>query len=416
MALHPSSHAHSSTHASHASHAHASHAASKAKPSLAAEEGEGGGFAAQLLKAHPAADKDAKAVDVKPKADAAKKPTDDKDDQDGKGSADASAKDGKDDKDAKTAEAPLPPIDPSALMALQQPIAPPTLSLADKTATAGDHDDFASDPLGALRKAASGKPGKEDGKAALLASLGAGKQASGVATAAGVPGQGAAATADITAALAKAEGAVKAATEARDSLAALLPPADPVAVQAGAIGAPVNALMDASHGAHAAPPTAPAQAMLPMTPQSPTFAPALGHQIEVWMKGGVQHAEVQLNPQDLGPIRVRIEMDGAQARVQMSADVQSTRDALQQAMPQLSEQLGQVGLSLSGGGVSDQSAFQQSQAQAQAQANADGGLGGGRSGTGGQGTAGQGGGLEDIAMASAARQQAQRRGLLDMYA
>jgi flagellar hook-length control protein FliK len=415
MALHPSTHAHSPTHASHASHAHAAHAASKAKPSLTAEDGEGGGFAAQLLKAQPAADKDAKAVDNKPKADAAKKPTEDKD---GKASADGEAKsrDGKDDKDAKTIEAKAPPVDPNALMAPPQPVAPPTTSLADKTVATSDHDDFASDPLGALRAAASAKPGRtgkdDDGKSALLASLGAGKQAPGAAPAAGAQGKGAFATGDIAAALAKAEGAVKAATDARDSLAAMLPQADPVVVQAGAVGAPVNALMDASHGTHAAAPTPPAQATLPMTPQSPTFAPALGHQIEVWMKGGVQHAEVQLNPQDLGPIRVKIEMDGAQARVQMSADVQSTRDALQQAMPQLSEQLGQVGLSLSGGGVSDQPAFQ----QAQAQANADGGSGGGRSGVGGHAAAGQGGGLEDIATASAARQQAQRRGLLDLYA
>jgi flagellar hook-length control protein FliK len=125
----------------------------------------------------------------------------------------------------------------------------------------------------------------------------------------------------------------------------------------------------------------------------------------------VQHAEVQLSPQDLGPIRVKIEMEGSTTRVQMSADVQSTREALQQAMPLLSEQLGQVGLSLTGGGVSDQPAFQQSQAQAQA---GNGGSGGnGRPGAGGQaGTDGGG----DIAMASAARQQAQRRGLLDTYA
>ena len=51
------------------------------------------------------------------------------------------------------------------------------------------------------------------------------------------------------------------------------------------------------------------------------------------MRDGVQHAEVQLSPQDLGPIRVQIAMEGAQTRVEMSADVQSTRDALQQAMP-----------------------------------------------------------------------------------
>jgi flagellar hook-length control protein FliK len=403
MALHPSTHAHSTPHAPHASHAHAAHAASKAKPALTAEEGEGGGFAAQLLKAQPAA-KDAKAVDAKPKAETAKKPADDKD---GKDSADA--KDGQDGQDGKTADAKAPPVDPAALLAAQpQPIAPPTTSLADKGA--GDHDEFATDPLGALRKAA-GKAGKDDGKQALFASLGDGKQAAGT-TAAGLAGKGAASTGDIAAALAKAEGAVKAATEARDSLAAMLPQPDPMAVQAGAVGAPANALQTPDLGVHQAPPAPLAQATLPMTPQSPAFAPALGQQIDVWMKGGMQHAEVQLSPQDLGPIRVRIEMEGAHARVHMSADVPSTRDALQQAMPQLSEQLGQVGLSLTGGGVSDQPAFQQSQAQA----NSEGGFGGsGRPGAGGQ-PGGHAGGGEDIAMASAARQQAQRRGLLDLYA
>ena len=410
MALHPSTHAHSSTHASHASHAHAAHAASKARPVLAAEEGDGGGFAAQLLKAHPTAAKDAQAADAKPKAEPAKKPTEAKDDQGGDAKE---AKDGQDDKDAKAAEARAVPLDPAALLAQQQaqPVAPPTTSLADKSAAADAHDDFATDPLGALRKAAA-KPGKDDGKQALLASLGAGKPAPADASAAGVKGKGAVATGDIAAALAKAEGAVKAATEARDSLAAMLPQTDPMAVQAGAIGAPANALQTPDQGVHAAPAAAPAQATLPMPPQSPAFGPALGHQLDVWMKGGVQHAEVQLSPQDLGPIRVRIEMDGAQTRVHMSADVQSTRDALQQAMPDLSQQLGQVGISLTGGGVSDQPAFQQSQAQA----NADGGFGGsGRQGAGGP-AGGTSGGIEDIALASAARQQAQRRGLLDMYA
>jgi len=284
--------------------------------------------------------------------------------------------------------------------------------LADKTAT-DDHDDFATDPLGALRKAAA-KPGKDDGKAALMAGLAAGKQPATPANAAGVPGKGAAAAGDVAAALAKAEGADKAAGSAKDSLAAMLPQPDPLAVQAGAIGAPANAPLD-DKASHAAQQPAPAQATLAMPPQAPTFAPALGHQIDVWMKGGVQHAEVQLSPQDLGPIRVKIEMDGAQARVQMSADVQSTRDALQQAMPQLSEQLGQVGLSLSGGGVSDQPAFQQAQAQANGGFGGQGG-GNGRSGGGHGGPADKSGGLEDIAAASAARQMAQRRGLLDTYA
>ena len=333
MALQPNHpRVHSSSHNAHAAHAHAAHAASKAKPSLNAEDGAGGaggGFAAQLAKAQPATGKDVNGADAaKPKTEA-RKPADDKDGAD--------ARDGKDDdssdKDTKSADAKAPVVDPAALLAAQQAAAAPsTTSLADKTAT-DEHDDFASDPLGALRKAAA-KPGKDDGQAGLMAGLAGGRQAAVPANAAGVPGKGAAAAGDVAAALAKAEGADKAAGAAKDSLAAMLPQPDPLAVQAGAIGAPANAPLD-NKAADAAPQAAPAQATLPMPPQAPTFAPALGHQIDVWMKGGVQHAEVQLSPQDLGPIRVKIEMDGAQARVQMSADVQSTRDALQQAMPQL---------------------------------------------------------------------------------
>jgi len=412
MALHPSTHAHSSPHASHAAHAHAAHAASKAKPVLTADEGQGGGFAAELLKAQPAADKDAKALDGRPKAEAAKKPGGDKTGQDATDARQArDDKDARDAKDAPVADARTPPLDPAALLPVQPPVAPPTTSLADRTAATGEHDDFAADPLGALRKA-SARPGKDDGRQALVAGLGAGKPGTAPATASGLPGKGAAATGDIAAALAKAEGAVKAATEARDSLAAMLPQPDPVAVQAGAIGAPANAPLQGNPGAHAAAPTPPAQASLAIPPQSPAFGPALGQQIEVWMKGGVQHAEVQLSPQDLGPIRVRIEMEGTQTRVHMSADVASTRDALQQAMPDLSAQLGQVGISLTGGGVSDQPTFQQSPSQAQA--GGDGGFGGAGRGAGLAGAVGGGG--EDVALAAAARQQAQRRGLLDMYA
>ncbi len=294
-----------------------------------------------------------------------------------------------------------------------QQIAPPTTSLADKTAAAAaDGAADAMGALGALRKGA----GKGNGKEALIASLGAAQDGAKTAKAtdplAGVA-MGAPSRGEITAALAKAEDAVKAATDARDSLAALLPQPDPVTVQAGAVGAAPNAVQDANQGVNQAPAPMPVHATLPMLPQAATFAPALGHQLDTWMKNGVQHAEVQLSPQELGPIRVRIEMDGAQTRVHMTADVASTRDALQQAMPQLSDQLGLAGLSLSGSSVSDQPSFQQSQAQA----NADGGFGnGGRSSGATRETGGAGDLHADAAIASAARQHAQRRGLLDMYA
>jgi len=376
----------------------AKHGASKARASTGTDgQDEGGDFAAQLLRARPQ-DADLPTADAQAKPDAARKtPKDDDGDDDAA--------------QAPSADARPAPTDPNALPPWAPAVAPPTTSLADKPTVAADDAQLADDPLGALRKAASAGKGGRD---ALLAGLDAGRQAAPAAAGA-LGDKGMLAAGDMSAALAKAEGAANAATNTRDGMAALLPQADPVAVQAGAVGASPNALLDPNAGANQAAPAAPAQAALAMPPQSPTFVPALGQQIELWMKGGVQHAEVQLSPLDLGPIRVKIEMAGAQARVEMSADVQSTRDALQQALPQLSDQLGQVGLSLTGGGVSDQPAFQ---SPAQAQANADGGFAGARGGRqgGADSRAATLGGGDDFAAASAARQAIQRRGLLDMYA
>ncbi len=396
MSTHPSIHhanaSHSAAHAiAHARNAPKAHAAS------ADDDGDGGGFAAQLLRAQP--DQDAKPADTDAaKADANKTSKDDAD------------KDGKDDKSAKTADAAAPAVDPNAPPPWP-PQAAPTTSLAAKP----DADaDGAADPFAALRK---GKGAKDVGLAALGLGKDAGKDTK-ASDAAALQGKGSKSAADFTAQLGKGEGAGNGATGTADAMSALLPQADPVvAVQAGAVGASPNALLDNNAAANQPAPTPPAQATLPMTPQSPTFAPALGQQIAVWMKDGIQHAEVQLSPMDLGPIRVKIEMAGAQTRVEMAADVQSTRDALQQALPQLADSLGQVGLSLSGGGVSDQSTAQQQQAQTQAafaDARGTGGSGGRAGATHSRGGVGDVGG-EDFAAASAARQVAQRRGLLDMY-
>lgn len=389
--------AHSHAHPSKASHSAANAIAApragahvRARADADADAG-GEGFAAQLMRAQP------QEHDAAPKSDAKDASAKDKDD-----------KSAKDDRKDAAADGTQKQPDPSMLP--WPPQAQTTAALAAQSAPADA--DGKSDPLAALRKGAGkGKDGKE-----ALAALALGKDGHATGTTAALAaGKGTPAAADFAAMLGKGEGAGNSATGTKDGLAALLPQADPATVQAGAIGASPTSTLE-SNPAQQAPQTPPAQATLPMPPQAPTFAPALGHQIDVWMKDGVQHAEVQLTPQDLGPIRVRIEMDGVHARVEMAADVQSTRDALQQALPQLSDQLGQVGLSLAGGGVSDQSA---SQSQAQAFAM-DGGAQGrsGRGQGGGGHAAGQGGagGLEDVAAASAARQAAQRRGLLDMYA
>jgi flagellar hook-length control protein FliK len=111
----------------------------------------------------------------------------------------------------------------------------------------------------------------------------------------------------------------------------------------------------------------PAQATLPQPPGSAAFPAALGAQLNTWLKDGVQYATLELNPQDMGPIDVRIALRDGRTEVQLGADVAATRAALTEALPELAEALGDVGLSLSGGSVSDQTGQHARQGEGQAQ-------------------------------------------------
>ena len=144
---------------------------------------------------------------------------------------------------------------------------------------------------------------------------------------------------------------------------------------------------------------APARARLPQPPTSPAFAPALGLQISTWLREGVQHAALELNPAELGPIDVRIALRDGQAQVALAADVPFTRQALAEALPQLAEALGEVGVQLAGGDVSDQ-AGRRARDEAAAGARAPG--------------AGVSAGSDTAPTSAPAGSR--RRGLLDLYA
>lgn len=92
---------------------------------------------------------------------------------------------------------------------------------------------------------------------------------------------------------------------------------------------------------------------------SPAFAPALGVQVSMLVKNGIGEARLNLNPAELGPIAVKIELDGRQAQVMLSADLAQTRGVLEQALPTLASAMNDAGFTLSGGGVSQQSTQQQ---------------------------------------------------------
>ena len=146
----------------------------------------------------------------------------------------------------------------------------------------------------------------------------------------------------------------------------------------------------------AAPAAPPAQPPLAM-PADPAqgFDDGFGTRL-VWMaEQRLGHAEIRLNPEHVGPIEVRVELDGEQVRAEFHSAHAEVRQAIEASLPRLRELLGQHGLQLGQADVG----------QGQA--------GGGQSARGNPGTA------TTDAETSAGSQAAtivQRRGLLDEYA
>ena len=100
---------------------------------------------------------------------------------------------------------------------------------------------------------------------------------------------------------------------------------------------------------------APLAVNLPTPLASPEFAQALGVQLSMLATGGVQHAELQLNPAEMGPVSVQIVIDGTKAQVDFGADLAATRQALEAGLPELAGALRDAGFTLTGGGVSQHS-------------------------------------------------------------
>ncbi len=88
---------------------------------------------------------------------------------------------------------------------------------------------------------------------------------------------------------------------------------------------------------------------------APDFSQVLGVQLSVLAKDGIQHAELHLNPADMGPVSVQIELNGTQAHIDFGADVAATRHAIEAGLPELASALRDAGFTLSGGGVSQHS-------------------------------------------------------------
>jgi len=94
------------------------------------------------------------------------------------------------------------------------------------------------------------------------------------------------------------------------------------------------------------------QATLHAAIDEPAFGAALGAQVSLRVRDGVQEARLQLHPVELGPVTVQITLEGQAARVDFTAAVAATRESIEQSLPALAAALRESGFTLTGGGVS----------------------------------------------------------------
>ncbi len=86
--------------------------------------------------------------------------------------------------------------------------------------------------------------------------------------------------------------------------------------------------------------------------QPETFARGLTERLNVMLNGNLQTARITLQPEVLGPLEVRIQIEEDSAKVWFNAQHSQTREALEQALPRLKELLSEQGLQLAGSDVS----------------------------------------------------------------
>jgi flagellar hook-length control protein FliK len=202
------------------------------------------------------------------------------------------------------------------------------------------------------------------------------------------------------------------ATSASASTAVALPGTAVEAVGSAAAsrtpdGAGFAAALAAAVSSSAPAPAAPtAEAAIAAPPGSPAFAGEIAAQVSTFVRDGVQEAQLHLNPAEMGPVEVRIQLEGDAARVVLAAEQAPTRQWLEQALPTLAGSLREAGLTLAGGGVFERAP------------GGDLGNGSGNgSGTPGQGRGSADGTADGTRVADSPRAAApRRRGVVDLVA
>jgi len=257
----------------------------------------------------------------------------------------------------------LPPADPTTLLAalesatpaLPPPTAPtpPAPAAGVVPATPGPAAGGSAAPLAAIA-------GQAGGNAAATRTRVAGEAPSATGTDAAADTATDAPVGDApadTATAAAADATTTSLNDFRARLAAMLAPVDRPgafsdAGNGGAAFAPAGAVgATAATAATTAPATDPLLDNLPVLEplgDADAWSRGVGERVLMMADRGLQSATIKLQPEHLGPMEIRIQVDDdGTAQVNFSAQHAQTRDALETAIPRLRELLADQGLSLS---------------------------------------------------------------------
>lgn len=123
--------------------------------------------------------------------------------------------------------------------------------------------------------------------------------------------------------------------------------------------AAVNSSMQSAEKLAASAPKA--EITIPTKVGTSDWSEAMAGRITLMVNQKISAARIHINPPELGPIEVRVNLNNEQASVQFTSQSAQVRDALEQSMPRLREMLETAGFSLADSDVSDQQSGREQQ-------------------------------------------------------
>ncbi len=130
----------------------------------------------------------------------------------------------------------------------------------------------------------------------------------------------------------------------------------PVDVATGTVAMPAMISPPSTfHGGAALPAASAFQAFIVDTFGHHRWGQSFGEQVMMLVNQNVRSAEIRLNPANLGPIEVQIDITDDQVNVAFTSRHAVVREAMELALPRLREMLDENGLSLANTDISDQS-------------------------------------------------------------